>query len=52
MAAVAGTMPMALWVEARKLVKANLIAGVLPAEDATTLAAVVATLEEAKGLLA
>jgi len=45
-------MPMALWVEARELVKADLVARVLPAEDAATLAAVVATLEEAKRLLA
>lgn len=51
-AAVAGTMPLALGVEARQLVEADLVARVLCAEDATALAAVVAALEEAKGFLA
>jgi len=49
-AAVAGTVPVAFWVEAGELVETHVVARVLPAEDAAALAAVVAPLEEAKGL--
>lgn len=42
-------MPMAFWVEASQLVETDLVGRVLPAEDAATLSAVMATLEEAKG---
>jgi hypothetical protein len=38
--------------ETRKLVETDLVARVLPAEDAAALAAMVATLEEAERLLA
>ena len=50
-AAIAGAMPLTLRVEACKLVKTNLLAGVLCAEDATALSAVVAAVEEAKWCL-
>lgn len=46
------TVPVTLGMEARKLVKADLVARVLCAEDAAALAAVVTALEESKGLLA
>jgi hypothetical protein len=51
-ASVTGTVPVALRVEARKLVQTDLVARVLGAEDAAALPAVVTTLEEAKGFLA
>lgn len=51
-ATITCTVPVTLGMEARKLVKADLVARVLCAEDATTLAAVVTALEESKGLLA
>jgi hypothetical protein len=38
--------------EARKLIEAHLFGRVLPAEDATTLSAVMAALEEPEGFLA
>jgi hypothetical protein len=43
---------MAFRVETCELIETDIVARVLPAEDATALAAMVATLEEAKGLLA
>lgn len=49
-AAVAGTMQFALGMEACELIETNLLRGVLPTEDAATLPAVVAPLEEAEGL--
>lgn len=51
-ATVAGTVPVALWMEAGELVETHVVARVLPAENAAALAAVVAALEETKGLLA
>lgn len=51
-ATVAGTVPMALRMETCELIETDIVARVLPAEDAAALAAMVATLEEAKGLLA
>jgi hypothetical protein len=51
-ATIAGAMPMTFWMETRKLVEADLIAGMLPAEDAATLTTVVAPLEEAEGFVA
>jgi hypothetical protein len=51
-AAITGTVPVAFWMEAGELIETDVVARVLPAEDATALAAMVATLEEAKGLLA
>lgn len=51
-AAIAGAVPFALWMEACKLIKTNLLRRVLRAEDAATLSAVVAAVEQAKGCLA
>jgi len=50
MATVARAVQLALRVEACKLIEANLLGRVLPAKDAAALPAVVAPLEEAKGL--
>jgi hypothetical protein len=50
-AAIAGAVPLALRVEACKLIKTNLLGGVLCAEDATTLSAVMAAVEEAERCL-
>ena len=52
MAAIAGLVPVALRMEQGLLVEANLLLQVLVAEDAAALAAVMATHEEAKRLLA
>lgn len=51
-AAIAGAVPLALWVEACKLVKTDLLGRVLGAEDAAALSAVMAAVEEAKWCLA
>jgi hypothetical protein len=47
-AAIAGTVPLALRVEACKLVEADLLGRILCAEDPTTLPAMVAAIEQAK----
>ena len=52
MAAVAGTVPLALGVEACKLVETNLFGRVLCAEDPTAFPAVVAAVEQTKRCLA
>lgn len=51
-AAVTGAVPLALGVEARKLVETDLLGRVLRAEDATALSAVMAAVEQAKRCLA
>lgn len=51
-AAVAGAVPATVGMEPRQLVKTHLAGRVLPAVDAAALAAVMAALEEAEGLLA
>lgn len=51
-ATIAGTVPMTFWMEPRELIETDIVARVLPAKDAAALAAMVATLEEAEGLLA
>jgi hypothetical protein len=51
-ATIAGAVPMALWMKTRELVKPDLVAGMLPAEDAATLATMVAPLKEAEGFFA
>ena len=52
MATVTCAVELAVGVEACQLVEADLLGRVLPAEDATALSAVVATLEEAEWFLA
>lgn len=51
-ATIACTMQDTLGMESRQLVQAHLVGRMLPAVDAATLSAVVATLEEAEGFLA
>ena len=51
-AALARTMKTAFGMESCKLVELDLLGRMLPAEDAATLSAMVATLEETEGLLA
>jgi hypothetical protein len=51
-AAIAGTVPLALRVEACKLVEADLLGRILSAEDPTALPAVVAAVEQTKRRLA
>jgi hypothetical protein len=52
MATVACAMHYSIWVEACKFIETDQLGRVLPAEDAATLSAVVASLEEAEGLCA
>ena len=49
---VAGAVPVTFRMEARELVKPDLVAGMLPTEDAATFAAMVAPLEEAERFVA
>ena len=46
--AIASTLQVALGVEACKLIEADLVGRMLPAEDTPTFSAMVATLKEAK----
>jgi hypothetical protein len=52
MAAIACTVQVAFGMEASKLIETNLLRRMLPAEDATTLPAVMTALKEAKWFLA
>lgn len=52
MAAIACTMQNSVGMESCQFVKSHLLGRMLPAKDTTTLAAVMAALEETKGLLA
>lgn len=51
-AAVTGTMPLALRMEASKLIKTNLLGGILSAEDAAAFPAMMAAVEKAEWCLA
>jgi hypothetical protein len=52
MAAIACTVQVAFGMEASKLIETNLLRRMLPAEDATTLPAVMTALKEAEWFLA